>query len=51
MGQGGPVASAAAGREWIDRWFADEEAEDLADLVSFQIATSPRCCPSFLSCS
>ncbi len=23
--------------EWIDRWFADEEAESLADLVSFQM--------------
>jgi hypothetical protein len=23
--------------EWIDRWFAYEEAEDLADLVSFQM--------------
>ena len=24
------------GAEWIDRWFADEEAQDLADLISFQ---------------
>jgi len=24
------------GAEWIDRWFADEEAQDLADLVSLQ---------------
>ena len=24
------------GAEWIDWWFADEEAEDLADFISFQ---------------
>ena len=38
------------GLEWIDRWFADEEAEDLAEFVWFQSHHS-QVLSGFLFCS
>src|ERR1700733_12674978 len=37
FGGGSGRAGGQVGGEWIDRWLADEEAEYLAALVSFQM--------------
>src|SRR5450755_3223438 len=34
--------------EWIDRWFADEEAQYLADFVSFQLQPVPAAVQLFV---